>query len=104
MARSARRSSDQLKRDSDKLLNETRRELETSMKRFRKDIVHSPRNIVAPSIGKDREAAGKEQRLRIRTSRFGWERVYLDSHNTLVLWIKCASLETEAIADFSLIR
>lgn len=49
---------DQLKGDIDKLVNETRAELQTSMKQVRKDIIHSLRDIVAKSIDKNREVAG----------------------------------------------
>ena len=48
---------DQLKGDIDKLVNQTRTELQTSMKQVRKDIIHSLREIVAKSIDKNREVA-----------------------------------------------
>jgi DNA anti-recombination protein RmuC len=53
---------DQLKDDIDKLVNETRAELQSSMKQVRKDIIHSLRNIVAQSIDKNREVADKVQK------------------------------------------
>jgi DNA anti-recombination protein RmuC len=53
---------DQLKGDIDKLVNETRAELQTSMKQVRKDIISSLRNIVAQSIDKNRDVAERIQR------------------------------------------
>ena len=48
---------DKLKGDIDKLVNETRTELQTSMKQVRKDIIHALRDIVSRSIDKNREVA-----------------------------------------------
>lgn len=48
---------DVLKGDIDKLVNETRTELQTSMKKVRKDIISSLREIVAKSIDTNREVA-----------------------------------------------
>jgi DNA anti-recombination protein RmuC len=53
---------DQLKTDIDKLVNETRAELQTSMKQVRKDIISALREIVAQSIDKNREVAEKVQK------------------------------------------
>jgi ElaB/YqjD/DUF883 family membrane-anchored ribosome-binding protein len=53
---------DQLKTDIDKLVNETRIELQASMKKVRKDIIHALREIVAQSIDKNRQVAEKVQK------------------------------------------
>jgi DNA anti-recombination protein RmuC len=53
---------DQLKVDIDKLVNETRAELQASMKQVRKDIISALRDIVAQSIDKNREVAEKVQK------------------------------------------
>jgi cob(I)alamin adenosyltransferase len=53
---------DELKGDIDKLVNDTRAELQASMKQVRKDIIHSLREIVSQSIDKNREVAEKVQK------------------------------------------
>jgi ElaB/YqjD/DUF883 family membrane-anchored ribosome-binding protein len=53
---------DQLKGDIDKLVNETRAELQASMKQVRKDIIQSLREIVAQSIDKNHQVAEKVQK------------------------------------------
>jgi DNA anti-recombination protein RmuC len=53
---------DQLKSDIDKLVNETRSELQASMKKVRKDIISALREIVAQSIDKNRQVAEKVQK------------------------------------------
>lgn len=53
---------DQLKADIDKLVNDTRTELQTSMKNVRKDIIKSLRDIVASSIDSNHNVAQKVQK------------------------------------------
>jgi len=53
---------DQLKLDIDKLVNETRTELQGSMKNVRKDIIKSLREIVANSLDTNRAVAEKVQK------------------------------------------
>ena len=53
---------DQLKQDIDNLVNETRVELQTSMKNVRKDIIKSLREIVASSIDSNHYVAQKVQK------------------------------------------
>ncbi|EAX95442.1 hypothetical protein TVAG_243310 [Trichomonas vaginalis G3] len=53
---------DQLKSDIDKLVNDTRTELQTSMKNVRKDIIKSLRDIVANSIESNHNVAQKVQK------------------------------------------
>ncbi|KAH0787168.1 hypothetical protein GPJ56_008882 [Histomonas meleagridis] len=58
---------DKLKGDIDKLVNETRVELQTSMKQVRKEIIGSLREIVSKSLDQNREVSEKVQKKVVKS-------------------------------------